>query len=80
VVDLVNRLETEARNARQGRLTDHRTRMDFVILDELGYLPFPNPVASSCSTSSAGSTSAPRSSSPRISPSANGRAYSETQR
>jgi DNA replication protein DnaC len=40
VVDLVNRLETEARNARQGRLADHLTRMDFVILDELGYLPF----------------------------------------
>ena len=40
VVDLVNRLETESRNARQGRLADHLTRMDFVILDELGYLPF----------------------------------------
>jgi DNA replication protein DnaC len=40
VVDLVNRLETEARNARQGRLADHLARMDFVILDELGYLPF----------------------------------------
>ena len=40
VVDLVNRLETEARNARQGRIADHLTRMDFVILDELGYLPF----------------------------------------
>ena len=40
VVDLVNRLETEARNARQGRLAEHLTRMDFVILDELGYLPF----------------------------------------
>ena len=40
VVDLVNRLETENRNGRQGRLADHLTRMDFVILDELGYLPF----------------------------------------
>ena len=40
VVDLVNRLETESRNARQGRLADHLTRIDFVILDELGYLPF----------------------------------------
>jgi len=40
VVDLVNRLETEARNGRQGRLADHLTRMDFIILDELGYLPF----------------------------------------
>jgi DNA replication protein DnaC len=40
VVDLANRLETEARNGRQGRLADQLTRMDFVILDELGYLPF----------------------------------------
>jgi len=40
VVDLVNRLETEARNGRQGRLADHLTRMDFIVLDELGYLPF----------------------------------------
>jgi DNA replication protein DnaC len=39
-VDLVNRLETEARSGRQGRLADYLTRMDFVILDELGYLPF----------------------------------------
>ena len=40
VVDLVNRLDTETRNARQGRLADHLTRMDFIVLDELGYLPF----------------------------------------
>jgi DNA replication protein DnaC len=40
VVDLVNRLETETRNGRQGRLADQLTRMDFIILDELGYLPF----------------------------------------
>ena len=40
VVDLVNRLETEIRNGRQGRIADQRTRMDFIILDELGYLPF----------------------------------------
>jgi len=40
VVDLVNRLESEARNGRQGRLADHLTRMDFIVLDELGYLPF----------------------------------------
>ncbi len=40
VVDLVNRLETEARAGRQGRLADYLTRMDFVVLDELGYLPF----------------------------------------
>ena len=40
MVDLVNRLETETRNGRQGRIADQLTRMDFVILDELGYLPF----------------------------------------
>jgi len=40
VVDLVNRLEGEARSGRQGRIADHLTRLDFVVLDELGYLPF----------------------------------------
>jgi DNA replication protein DnaC len=40
VVDLVNRLESEARAGRQGRLADYLTRFDFVVLDELGYLPF----------------------------------------
>ena len=40
VVDLVNRLETETRGGRQGRLADYLTRIDFVVLDELGYLPF----------------------------------------
>jgi len=40
VVDLVNRLESETRAGRQGRLADYLTRMDFVVLDELGYLPF----------------------------------------
>ena len=40
VVDLVNRLETEARSGKQGRLADYLNRLDFIILDELGYLPF----------------------------------------
>jgi DNA replication protein DnaC len=40
VVDLVNRLESEARSGRQGRLADYLIRLDFVVLDELGYLPF----------------------------------------
>jgi len=40
VVDLVNRLEVEARTGRQGRMADYLSRMDFVVLDELGYLPF----------------------------------------
>ena len=39
-VDLVNQLEAESRAGRQGRLADYLTRLDFVILDELGYLPF----------------------------------------
>jgi DNA replication protein DnaC len=40
VVDLVNKLEAEARASRQGRMADYLSRMDFIILDELGYLPF----------------------------------------
>jgi DNA replication protein DnaC len=40
VVDLVNKLEAEARAGRQGRMADYLARLDFVILDELGYLPF----------------------------------------
>jgi DNA replication protein DnaC len=39
-VDLVNRLEAETRAGRQGRLAEHLARLDLVILDELGYLPF----------------------------------------
>ena len=39
-VDLVNRLEAEGRSGRQGRLADYLTRLDFIVLDELGYLPF----------------------------------------
>jgi DNA replication protein DnaC len=37
---MVNRLEIETRNGLQGRLAEHLTRMDFIVLDELGYLPF----------------------------------------
>ena len=40
VVDLVNRLEAEAKAGRAGRIADLLTRLDLVILDELGYLPF----------------------------------------
>jgi DNA replication protein DnaC len=39
-VDLVNQLEAQARAGRQGRIADYLTRLDFVVLDELGYLPF----------------------------------------
>jgi DNA replication protein DnaC len=40
VVDVVNRLVTEARAGKQGRSADYLVRLDFVILEELGYLPF----------------------------------------
>ena len=40
VVDLVNKLDAEARADRQGRTADLLCRLDFLILDELGYLPF----------------------------------------
>ncbi len=40
VVDLVNKLEAETRAGRQGRMADYLSRMDFIVLDELGYLPF----------------------------------------
>ncbi len=40
VVDLVNRLEAEARAGRAGWIVDQLSRVDLVVLDELGYLPF----------------------------------------
>jgi len=40
-VDLVNQLEREKSQGRAGALARHLTQMDAVILDELGYLPFP---------------------------------------
>lgn len=40
VVDLVNRIEAETRTERPGRIADRLTRLDLVVLDELGYLPF----------------------------------------
>jgi DNA replication protein DnaC len=40
VVDVVNKLEAEARAGRQGRIAEQLCRLDFVVLDELGYLPF----------------------------------------
>lgn len=32
--------EIDARGGRQGRIAEYLTRKDFVVLDELGYLPF----------------------------------------
>jgi DNA replication protein DnaC len=39
-VDLVNELEKEKREGKAGRIASNLLRMDLVILDELGYLPF----------------------------------------
>ena len=39
-VDLVNELEREKREGKAGRIALALTRLDLVILDELGYLPF----------------------------------------
>ncbi|TDW68130.1 DNA replication protein DnaC [Novosphingobium sp. PhB55] len=39
-VDLVNRLEEEARQGKSGSLAAQLSRLDLVALDELGYLPF----------------------------------------
>jgi DNA replication protein DnaC len=39
-LDLVNRLEDEARHGQAGALAAQLSRLDLVVLDELGYLPF----------------------------------------
>lgn len=40
MLDLVNQLEQEKLNSRGGKLAESLARLDFVVLDELGYLPF----------------------------------------
>jgi len=40
VEDLINRLESKTRQGRQWRLADYPARLGFIVLDELGYLPF----------------------------------------
>jgi DNA replication protein DnaC len=39
-VDLVNQLEAETKAGRAGRLAEKLTRVDLIVIDELGYLPF----------------------------------------
>jgi DNA replication protein DnaC len=39
-VDLVNRLEAETRAGNAGKIADQLARVNLVVLDELGYLPF----------------------------------------
>ena len=40
LVDLVNQLEAEKLSGKGGRLSARLCRMDIIVLDELGYLPF----------------------------------------
>ena len=40
VIDLVNKLETEKHLGESGKLAGRLANVDFVVLDELGYLPF----------------------------------------
>jgi len=40
VIDLANQLEQEHRDGNDGKLTRQLIRLDFVVLDELGYLSF----------------------------------------
>ena len=40
VIDLVNKLEQEKLAGKAGSLTSRLAKIDFVVLDELGYLPF----------------------------------------
>jgi DNA replication protein DnaC len=40
VIDLVNQLEREKEQGKAGMLAARLTKVDFVVLDELGYLPF----------------------------------------
>jgi DNA replication protein DnaC len=49
-IDLANRLEAESRASKAGALASQLARVDLVVLDELGYLPFPQSGGSSCST------------------------------
>jgi DNA replication protein DnaC len=39
-VDLVNKLEAEHRDGKAGKIGDQLNRVDLLIIDELGYLPF----------------------------------------
>lgn len=39
-IELVNRLEAESKCGNAGKLSEQLTRVDMVVIDELGYLPF----------------------------------------
>jgi len=40
LVDLVNQLEREKAGGKSGRLAENLQRLDLIVIDELGYLPF----------------------------------------
>ena len=79
-VDLVNALEQEKTLNKAGQLAERLLRLDLVVLDELGYLPFSPSAEPCCSIFSASSTNAPASSSPPTSASASGPASSAIPR
>ena len=79
-VDLVNQLEGESRAGLQRHIADYLTRLDFVILDELGYLPFAQAGGQLLFHLVSRLASAPRSSSPLTLILASGRAYSAIPR
>lgn len=39
-IDIVNRLEAESRAGHAGKIAEQLSRVDLIVLDELGYLPF----------------------------------------
>ena len=80
VVDLADRLDAEARAERQGRMADALSRLDFLILDELGYLPFAMSGGQLLFHLAGKPASARRSSRRRTSHSGSGRACSATRR
>jgi hypothetical protein len=55
-----HRLEEEARIGKAGAIAAHLGRLELVVLDELGYLPFARSGGNCCSTCSASSTRRPR--------------------
>jgi hypothetical protein len=71
-VDLVTRLEEEARIGKAGALAAQLSRLDLVVLDELGYLPFARSGGQLLFHLISKLYERPRSSSPPTSPSANG--------
>ena len=72
VVDLVNKLEAEARGAAGAASPTISAAWTSSCSTNSAICPSPRPAASCSFTSSAGSTARPRSSSPQTSPSANG--------